>query len=221
VTRRSLNKHLRTLSELAVTLAIVALAAAACPPLAIADGDPASDVLVGSSLFLPPDAGVTPHQQSELAALLGAAAKAGYPLRVAVIAGPTDLGSVTPLWRQPQAYAGFLGEELSLLYKGTLLVVMPNGFGLHGPGAAVAAQRAALSGRRAGGLGASTIAAVQRLSAAAGHPLSVGPIETRAVPSTTDYVALISLALGAALIAAAWIASLRARPLRFRRAPAA
>ncbi len=72
-----------------------------------------------------------------------AAAKSGYPLRVAVIASPADLGSVTPLWRQPQAYAGFLGEELSLLYKGTLLVVMPDGFGLYGPGAAVPAQRAA------------------------------------------------------------------------------
>ncbi|MGO9883924.1 MAG: hypothetical protein ACLPV4_13015 [Solirubrobacteraceae bacterium] len=202
-------------------LTIVALAAAAWPTSALADGDPASDVLVGSPLFLPPDAALTLYQQSQLGALLQAAAKSGYPLRVAVIASPADLGSVTPLWRQPQAYAGFLGEELSLLYKGTLLVVMPDGFGLYGPGAAVPAQRAALSERPTGGLGAGTIAAVERLSAAAGHPLSVGPIETRSVPSTTDYVALIALAIGAALIAAAWTASLRTRPLRFRRAPAA
>ena len=146
--RRSLTKHLRTLSGLAVTLAIVALAAAARAPSALADGDPASDVLVSAPLFLPPDAGLTLHQQSELGALLEAAAKSGYPLRVAVIASPADLGSVTPLWRQPQSYAGFLGEELSLLYKGTLLVVMPDGFGLYGPGAAASAQRAALSATR-------------------------------------------------------------------------
>jgi hypothetical protein len=221
VARRSLTKHLRTLSALAVTLAIVALAAAARAPSARADGDPASDVLVSAPLFLPPDAGLTLHQQSELGALLEAATGSGYPLRVAVIASPTDLGSVTPLWRQPQSYAGFLGEELSLVYKGTLLVVMPGGFGLYGPGAADAAQRAALSGTRAGRLGATTIAAVERLSAAAGHPLSVGPVETHSVPSSTDYTALIALGIGAALIAAAWIASLRARPLGFRRAPAA
>jgi hypothetical protein len=204
----------RTLSGLAVTLAIVALAGAVRPPLALADGDPASDVLVSAPLFLPPDAGLTLHQQSQLGALLAAAAKSGYPLRVAVIASPADLGSVTPLWRQPQSYAGFLGEELSLVYKGMVLVVMPDGFGLYGPGAAVPAQRAALAAARGGRLGATTIAAVQRLSAAAGHPLSVGPVET-------DSTALIALGIGAALIAAAWIASLRARPPGFRRTPAA
>ena len=221
MTSRPLIKHLRALSAPAVTLAIVALVVAAWPTSALADGDPASDVLVGSPLFLPPDAGVTLHQQSELGALLAAAAKSGYPLRVAVIASPADLGSVTPLWRQPQGYAGFLGEELSLLYKGTLLVVMPDGFGLYGPGAASSTQRAALTGARTASLGQTTIAAVKRLAAAAGHPLSVGPVATRSAPTKTDYVALIALAIGAALIAAAWIASLHARPPGFRRAPAA
>lgn len=217
VARRSLTDQLR----FALTFVIVALATVAWPSAALADGDPASDVLVGSSLFLPPDAGLTQHQQSELSALLGAAARSGYELRVAVIASPADLGSVTPLWRQPQAYAGFLGQELSLLYRGTLLVVMPDGFGLYGPGAAAPDQRAAVSGKPTGRLGPTSIAAVQRLAAAAGHPVSVGPIQTRAVPSRTDYAALIALALGAVLIAGAWIASLRARPLRFRRPSAA
>ena len=53
-----------------------------------------------------------------------------------MIASPTDLGSVTELWRQPQNYARFLAQELSLLYRGPLLVVMPNGYGryrLEGP----------------------------------------------------------------------------------------
>ncbi len=137
---------LRTLSGLVSTLAMVALAVALWPTSALADGDPASDVLVSATLFLPADAGFTLHQQSELGALLAASARSGYPLRVAVIASPSDLGSITPLWRQPASYAGFLGQELSLVYKGTLLVVMPNGFGLYGPGATAPAQRAALAG---------------------------------------------------------------------------
>ena len=136
---------------------------------------------------------------------------------MALIASPTDLGSITELWRQPASYARFLGQELSLIYKGTLLVVMPNGFGLYGPGAGDAAQRAALA--RIGhagsnGLGTTSIAAVQRLAAAAGHPLKVGVISTHAAPEQTDYIAWLALAVGALLIALAWVVSLRARPLR-------
>ena len=56
---------------------------------------------------------------------------------MAIIAKPDDLGSVTSLWREPQAYAHFLGLELSLAYKGRLLVVMPNGFGFNWTGHSV------------------------------------------------------------------------------------
>jgi hypothetical protein len=62
---------------------------------------------------------------------------------VAVIASPYDLGSVTPLWRKPRVYAKFLGTELSYVFHGTLLVVMPGGFGLfHGTRSVAAGQRA-------------------------------------------------------------------------------
>jgi len=67
-----------------------------------ADGDPASDVLASQTLFLSQDAGVTVRQQAQLSAVLGAAQRVGYQIRVAIIASPTDLGSVTELWRQPQ-----------------------------------------------------------------------------------------------------------------------
>lgn len=175
-------------------------------------------MLVSQSLFLPQDAGVTVDQQGELGALLDAATHSGYPLRVAIIASPTDLGSITELWRQPESYASFLGQELSLVYRGTVLVVMPNGFGLYGPGAASAAQRRALATLRprgsVSGLGATTISAVHGLAAAAGHPLGVAAVSARQVPAHTDYGALIALAGGAVLIAIAWAFSLRARPLR-------
>ena len=36
------------------------------------------------------------------------------------------------LWRQPQTYARFLGQELARFYPRRLLVVMPNGYGLYG-----------------------------------------------------------------------------------------
>lgn len=198
-------------------LAALALAGALRVGVARADGDPASDVLVSQPLFLPGDGGLTVRQQRELAALLAAARRSGYPLRVAIIASQTDLGSITELWRQPASYARFLGQELSLVYHGTLLVVMPNGFGLYGPGAAATAQRSALPAGEAGSpgpqLGNGAISAVRQLAQAAGHPLRIGAISTRAPSSTTDYWAVIALALGVVLILLAWIASVRARPL--------
>jgi hypothetical protein len=90
---------------------------------------PASDVLASQVLFLAQDAGVTGVEQAELGADLGAVQRAGYQLRVATIASAADLGSVTELWRRPRAYARFLGVELSLVDRGPLLVVMPDGFG--------------------------------------------------------------------------------------------
>jgi len=116
---------------MAVSLSIPVAALGLLAASARADGDPASDVLVSQTLFLPQDAGVPANQQAQLDALLHAAQQSGYQIRVALIASPTDLGSVTELWRQPQNYARFLAQELSLLYRGPLLVVMPNGYGLY------------------------------------------------------------------------------------------
>jgi hypothetical protein len=201
---------------LVVAVALAALASGTWVSPARADGDPASDVLVSQLLFLPQDAGLTVREQTEMGALLSAARRSGYQLRVAIIATPIDLGSITELWHQPASYARFLGQELSLVYRGTLLVVMPNGFGLYGPGAALAAQRHALVQRPSGAgstLGAVTISAVRRLAAAAGHPLQVSAISSPAAPTPTDYGALIALAAGALLVALAWTVSLRVRPL--------
>ena len=62
------------------------------PVSAQADGDPASDVLVFKSYFLP----YAPQTPSDVGAELNvattAAASAGDPIRVAVISGPGDLG---------------------------------------------------------------------------------------------------------------------------------
>ncbi len=203
-----------------------------------ADGDPASDVLAAQTLFLPQDGAIPAAQQSELQALVRSAARAGYPVRVAVIASRTDLGSVTALWRRPAGYARFLGQELSEVFRGTLLVVMPNGFGVYRVGASAgsggatsatgatsAESSAALDGLPAadagthapGALGGAAIAAVQRLAAAAGHRLAAphGAAPPRsAARSGVDVAAWLAFAVGAILIVAAWTVSLRLRPPR-------
>ncbi len=75
----------------AVVLA-VALAAGVVAPRAFADGDPGSDVLVYQDLFAGSDAGLSVRQQLQLGGLLKAAARAGFPIRVAIIAGAVRPG---------------------------------------------------------------------------------------------------------------------------------
>ena len=116
-------------------VALLAVVLSAVLPIAArADGDPGSDVLVYQDLFAGTAAGLSITQQTELGALLKQADSDGFPVRMAIIGGSTDLGSVTALWRQPQSYAKFLGIELSLAYRHPLLVVMPNGIGVNWPG---------------------------------------------------------------------------------------
>jgi hypothetical protein len=200
----------------AVSLSISVAALGLLAGSAHADGDPASDVLVSQALFLPQDAGVVANQQAQLGALLHAAQQSGYRIRVALIASPTDLGSVTELWRQPQNYARFLAQELSLLYRGPLLVVMPNGYGLYRLAGQLATEQSALAGVRAPGsnLATATLTAIHRLAAANGHTLPLPNAIAATNSSSTDTTSWLAFASGVALIVLAWTASLRARPLR-------
>jgi cytochrome oxidase Cu insertion factor (SCO1/SenC/PrrC family)/thiol-disulfide isomerase/thioredoxin len=152
--------------RLGTLLALVALLAGAFAASARADGDPGSDVLVYQSLFLEADAGITVPQQAALGKLLRSAASAGFPIRVAVIASRSDLGAITGLWRAPRSYARFLGLELSLAYRGRLLVVMPNGFGFNWPGHSSASAYRTLARVRIGSGGSGLTAAVQGAVAA-------------------------------------------------------
>jgi hypothetical protein len=104
------------------------VAALALTGAAAADGDPASDVLVAGSVFTPypppPPAAIR-----ALDAAVDAVDLKGDRVKVAVIATASDLGSVPGLYNHPQEYAKFLSLELSFIYNGPLLVVMPGGFG--------------------------------------------------------------------------------------------
>jgi hypothetical protein len=201
----------------ALLLAALSLAASAWfAASARADGDPASDVLATQSLFLPQDASVPAAQREQLRGLLEEARRAGDPIRVAVVASPADLGSVTALWRQPRTYSRFLGQELSLGYRGLLLVVMPNGYGVFHQAAVTPVEQGALAGIRppGGRPGAATVEAVQRLAASSGHALPVPSATPPSAATPSDATPWVVFAIGAVLIGVAWTASIRARPLR-------
>ena len=159
---------------LALALAVVVWGAMS-PATARADGDPGSDVLVYQSLFVTSSAGVSVAKQVQLNGLLAQAKQAGVPIRVAVIAHPSDLGAVGELWGKPRAYARFLGYELSLSYRQRLLVVMPSGFGVSWPRHATQSAYRALAGTHlaAGGDGLATAAetAVMAVARSAGVTL--------------------------------------------------
>ena len=151
---------------------------AVCCAVASADGDPASDVLPSQVAFLPSDGGFSEAQQAQLDGLLDAAARAGSPVRVAVIPNSYDLGSITVLWRKPETYARFLGAELALVYKHPLIVVMPNGVGLNWPGHSTADAVRQLGSMhvRPGALGLvdAAVVAAHRLLAAGHVHLAAG-----------------------------------------------
>lgn len=122
---------------------LVVLAAPASLPGARTDGDPASDTLLFQDVSLP-----YPRPSSEASDPLVRTVEAVYQqfqrLKVAVIARPTDLGSVPSLFGRPADYARFLGQEIAIAYRGPLLVVMPSGFGLYDAGHDTSAEAAAL-----------------------------------------------------------------------------
>jgi hypothetical protein len=205
-----------TASITIATAALLLLAVAV--PRAHADGDPASDVLASQRLFLPADADVPIRQQLQLSALLNQSAQKGYPLRVAIIGSASDLGSVTQLWRRPKTYAHFLGGELALIYHGTVLVVMPNGYGADvtasGSRTATGETQLPLPGKH---LGAAAISAVERFAEGAATPLTPPAMHTHSYERPTSALPWLVLGLGFVPVLAAWRASLKRRPLSWLR----
>lgn len=155
-------------------LLLVLLALAACVTLATgarADGDPASDVLVYRNVYVPY---ATPSRSaaSSLADEVAAAYAKGFRVKVAVIQSKADLGAIPSLWGKPAQYAHFLGSELSTLYIGPLLIVMPSGYGIYDGGRTTQAEEKVLAtlgaprSRRSTDLVGSASNAVSRLLAA-------------------------------------------------------
>ena len=186
---------MRSARRLIPTLAAALCLAAVASGTARADGDPASDYLLAQRVFVPFDGKIPAAAAGALAQLLHDGAKHGYEVRVALITTRYDLGAVTSLWRQPQRYALFLGQELYFVYRGRLLVVMPNGYGVSQGGKPVPALNNALAGLappRAGGAAFATAAerAVRRLADSSGVKLSGSSRSGRGHVVTRDRIML-------------------------------
>lgn len=202
--------------RLIAVIAAVLAAGMLLPAVALGDGDPASDVLLAQSVFYPYTPAVSSGLQAKLNAETAAAGRVHFPIKVALIASPFDLGAIPGLFGKPQQYADFLEVELSFSGKPPLLVVMRNGYGVQGLDPAAAAAASSLpkpSGASSDDLAQAAILAVPRLAAAAGHPIDTEqPIGGASAPSTTGGSSrLLSLALLAAAVASAAAAIIVAR----------
>jgi cytochrome oxidase Cu insertion factor (SCO1/SenC/PrrC family) len=192
-----------------VLIVALALTGATSAPYARADGDPASDFLLGNQVFLTSQSVPVTATQRQLLALVSAANRAGFSIRVAIVPTAYDLGSITPLWRKPGIYARFLGIELSSAYNGRLLVVMPGGLGFNWPGHSSAPDYRLLAavpvGATPDALAAAVQAAVRRMAIAGGVTLAPVPATSRRAPARSGGrdVAVIAGAAAAALAAMA------------------
>jgi hypothetical protein len=201
------------LRRAALVLALVALA---LPAGATANGDPASDVLLTSQVFLPFEAPISSSAKADLTKTVAASNSQGYKIRVAVIAFTGDLGTAVSLWKRPQDYAKFLWSEIAFVYSNRLLVVMPSGFGFYDGKKPIAKQLRVLSKVRPGTtptpLAESATEAVRRLAAADGVTIAKS---SGGGSNTRD-----RLILGAAVLAFLVVLLFPARLLRRRSRPA-
>jgi hypothetical protein len=166
--------------------ALAAAVALAWPaPAALADGDPASDTLLFQDVYYPYAPPTSKHLSHALDALLKRARQAGYPMKVALIEAPADLGVFPQMINDPQRYANQLALELRTLRHGReskeqlhLLVVFPVGFAGDNLGRRVDEALAPVrinSRAQSDGLAQAAMRAVARLATINGHPLAAPP----------------------------------------------
>jgi len=192
------------------TLVLIAIAFLALAPLARADGDPASDYLLTQTTFVPPDLGISDADAGRLQTVVQTAHAGGYTIRVALIGSRYDLGSIGSVFGQPKHYARFLGKELTLVYHGRLLVVMPTGYGVARAGTLIPSEQRTLDrlpppGRSGGQLVAAAIEGVRQLAAAAGVVVAVPPPATGGSSTAIWIWVVVGIAIALLVALAAWI----------------
>lgn len=198
-----------TVTRRAVVWIALLLAAAvlALPGLAAADGDPASDTLLGQNVFYPYSPPVARAVKLRLDQQTAAAKRAGFPIKVALIGAATDLGTVPSLFGKPRAYAKFLDQEISFQGPQPLLVVMSAGYGVQGvkaPGSLALRALPKPAGTTSTDLARAAQAAVAKLASASGHTLkSKGGSSDSGGGGNT--VLLVALVLAAIVVATALI----------------
>ena len=196
-------------------IAAVFLVALLVPGAARANGDPASDVLLTSQVFLPFEAPISSSAANDLKETVANANKKRFKLRVALIAFTSDLGTANALWGQPQNYSKFLGKEIAFVTTDPLLVSMPSGFGFYDQDRTVTHEKQVLAriqpGKIPTALAESTTAAVRALAAAEGITL---PKPSSGSSATHD-----RLILGAAVLAFLLVIVFPAGLIKRRRKP--
>jgi hypothetical protein len=200
-------------------LRLITIAAAVLLPAsaALADADPASDVLVSASVFYPYSKPVSSQLQKTLNAETTAASRAHFPIKVALIGAPLDLGGLPALFGKPQQYAKFLDQELAFNGKPPLLVLMPAGYGVSGLVPAATEAAASLpkpAARTSDDLARAAVAAIPKLAAAAGHPLGAVSVRSGGGGSSVLDDVGFAVVAAAAVLAAANIIIFRRRQTR-------
>jgi hypothetical protein len=150
------------------------------PAAASADGDPASDVLLEQDVFFPYDPPTSNGVARALLELTRRTRKAGWPVKVAIVATPDDLGAVASLFHFQDRYAGLLAKELG--DDPRLLVVSPSGFSSRNLGDSVDRTLRGLEPAGEGGdpLARQALRAVSRLAKASGHAVKTPSIDRSA-----------------------------------------
>jgi hypothetical protein len=159
--------------------AAVAIAVLAPGAVARADGDPPSDVLLAQDVYFPYTPATSDGMARALLTLTRRTRADGWPIKVAIVATPNDLGSLADLFGKPQAYIDILSQEID---RPRLLVVMAAGFAGKRLGASADRVLTAVRTPATGGdpLANEAFTAVARLAAAAGHRVRIPPIDTSA-----------------------------------------
>jgi len=210
------REHGRQAIHAIICVLACALAAGLVTAPAQADGDPASDYLIGQHVFLGYDAKFPAALERKLVAAVVSANKNGFPVKVAVIWSRYDMGSVPELFGKPQTYARFLDAEDSKCWWGgqcgsgrfktttRLVVVMQNGLGFaqwkHSPKAGYRTLAGITVTPTAAGLATAATTAVVKLARAAGVRVSTRggpgiPTGTTGGSNSTEIIVAVVVAL--------------------------
>jgi hypothetical protein len=136
---------------------------------ALADGDPASDVLISSTVYTPVAQKISAPVLQQLQSTIVQATKGGFEVRVALILDRTDLGAVPQLFGHPVQYVKLLSAELYYAWKGPLIAVQPSGIGVQNikplaPAQEVADTIAITNPSTADGLAQAATATIRKLA---------------------------------------------------------
>ena len=158
---------MRRLSLLLVLLGVLGITLP--PAAALADGDPASDVLITNTLYTPVAQKISAPVLQQLQSTIEQANKGGFEVRVALILDRTDLGAVPQLFGHPVQYVKLLSAELYYAWKGALVAVQPAGVGVQNikplaPAQAVADTIVITNPSTADGLAQAATATIRKLA---------------------------------------------------------